>query len=204
VFEGVEGAGKSTQVRRLADWCEARGVRALVTREPGGTSLGEEIRRALLHGGAVPARSELLLYLAARAALVDAVIQPALGGGTVVIADRYELSTLAYQGFGRDLALSDVKALNAFATGGLRPDLTLLLEVTPEAGRSRNAARQPDRIEREAEAFHARVAAAYDHLAAADAAVVRIDGSADTDTVARAIRAALVERYPETFADGLG
>lgn len=203
VFEGVEGAGKSTQVRRLAAWCEEHGVPVLVTREPGGTAVGEEIRRALLDGGDVPPRSELLLYLAARAALVETVIRPALRDGRVVIADRYELSTLAYQGFGRDLGLEEVRALNAFATRGLAPDLTLLLALDPAEGRARR--RSPrDRLEREAGEFHDRVAAAYATLAEGDPGVVRIDARGTEDAVAEAVRGTLRTRFPETFPDGSG
>ncbi len=206
VFEGVEGAGKSTQVRRLAAWCEANGVPVLVTREPGGTTLGEEIRRLLLDGGDVPARSELLLYLAARAALVETIVRPALKAGRVVVADRFELSTLAYQGFGRDLGLEQVRQINAFATGGLRPDLTLLLELDPARGRARRAgsATGPDRIEREADEFHRRVASAYDQLATRDETVVRIDASHDAHVIEAEIRRVLCERHPETFPNPQG
>ena len=206
VLEGVEGAGKSTQARRLALWCEAAGVNAVFTREPGGTALGEQIRRLLLDGGDVPARSELLLLLAARAALLDEVIRPALAAGRVVIADRYELSTLAYQGYGRDLALREVRALNAFATGGLRPDLTIVLDLPPEVGRERkeSAAAGIDRIEREADAFHARVAEGYRTLAQTEPTVVSVDAGGEADRVQRAILDILRERFPETFPDREG
>lgn len=206
VLEGVEGAGKSTQVRRLEAWCRAAGIPVVVTREPGGTALGEEIRRLVLEGGEVPPRSELLLYLAARAALVDAVVLPALARGDVVIADRYELSTLAYQGSGRDLALAEVRSINRFATSGLVPDLTILLELDPAEGRARReaAAAQPDRIEREAEAFHDRVAAAYAELAAGDGSVVRVDARGDPDAVQGAILEVLRDRFPETFENRAG
>ena len=155
VLEGVEGAGKSTQARRLAGWCDAAGIAAHLTREPGGTVLGEQIRQLLLDGGEIPPRSELLLMLAARAALVDEVIRPALAAERVVIADRYELSTLAYQGYGRDLAMREIRALNEFATGGIHPDLTILLDLPSTEGRERKEAASAgvDRIERETEAF---------------------------------------------------
>jgi dTMP kinase len=206
VLEGVEGAGKSTQARRLAAWCGAAGVNAVFTREPGGTALGEQIRRLLLDGGDVPPRSELLLMLAARAALVDEVIRPALGAGRVVIADRYELSTLAYQGYGRDLALREVRALNAFATGGLRADLTIVLDLPPVVGRERkeSAAAGIDRIEREADTFHARVAEGYRALAQTEPAVVCLDASGPVDVVQHAILDVLRERFLETFPDREG
>lgn len=206
VFEGVEGSGKSTQVRRLAAWCEAAGVPVLVTREPGGTALGEQIRRVLLEGGDVPPRSELLLYLAARAALVDGVVRPALAEGTVVLADRYELSTLAYQGYGRDLALDEVRSLNTFATAGMRPDATVFLDLDPAQGRARRAAAgwSRDRMEREADAFHDRVATAYRALAAGDEAILRVDARGGEDEVEAAIRDSLRVRFPETFPDRVG
>jgi dTMP kinase len=206
VLEGVEGAGKSTQSRRLSAWCESAGVKAVFTREPGGTALGEQIRRLLLEGGDVPPRSELLLLLAARAALVDEVIRPALEAGQVVCADRYELSTLAYQGYGRDLALREVRALNAFATGGLRPDLTIVLDLPPVVGRERkeSAAAGVDRIEREADTFHARVAEGYRTLAQNEPAVVCIDASGAADAVEQAILDVLRQRFPETFPNRVG
>lgn len=204
VFEGVEGSGKSTQVERLAARCRAAGRTVVVTREPGGTPLGEEMRRLLLHGDEVPPRSELLLYLAARAALVDGVVKPALERGAVVIADRFELSTLAYQGFGRDLALEDVAALNAFATAGLKPDATVLLDLDPAAGRARRAAAgaDRDRIEREPDHFHERVARAYRELSAQDPTVLRIEARGTVDEVEAAVIAVLRSRFPETFPEG--
>lgn len=206
VLEGVEGAGKSTQAKRLAAWCEAAGVNAVFTREPGGTALGEQIRRLLLEGGDVPPRSELLLLLAARAALLDEVIRPALAAGRLVIADRYELSTLAYQGYGRDLAFREVRALNAFATGGLRPDLTIVLDLPPVIGRERkeSAATAVDRIEREADSFHARVAAGYRALAQTEPGVVCVDARGEADAVQSAILNVLRERFPETFPNRAG
>lgn len=139
VLEGVEGSGKTTQARLLGERLARAGIDHLVTREPGGTATGEEIRRLLLHGGEVPARAELLLMLAARAVFVEEVVRPALARGAVVVADRYELSTLAYQGYGRGLPLDEVRRMNAFATGGLTADLTLVLDVPPEVGAARRA-----------------------------------------------------------------
>jgi dTMP kinase len=206
VFEGVEGAGKSTQVRRLAGWLEARGVSHVVAREPGGTPLGESIRALLLGGGAVEPRAELLLVLAARAALVEAVVRPALAAGRVVLADRFSLSTLAYQGYGRGLPLAEVRALDAFARGGIEPDLTILLEVPAAAGAARRAGRGsgPDRIEAAGRAFHDRVAAGYRELAGVERGVERLDGAGTVDAVHASVTALLRHRFPETFRKGAG
>jgi dTMP kinase len=202
VLEGVEGCGKSTQAQRLGDWLTARGIACRVTREPGGTQIGEEIRRALLHGGAeVPARTELLLMLASRAAFVEQVVTPALASGAVVIADRYELSSLAYQGYGRGLPLEEVRAANSFATGGLSPELTIVLEVewaeaVARRGRTGAAA---DRIERAGDEFHQRVAEAYRLLSEREPGVEAVSGSGDVDSVHESIIRLLSSRFPETF-----
>jgi dTMP kinase len=202
VLEGVEGSGKSTQAKLLGGWLTAAGVQHLLTREPGGTTVGEEIRRALLHGGDMPARTELLLYLAARAALVEQVVRPALDAGEVVIADRYELSTFAYQGYGRGLALDQVRVANAMATGGLAPDLTIVLELAPAAGAARRQAAggEADRIERAGDEFHESVARAYRLLSESEAGVIAIAGGDSPDGVQHAIRSLLRARFPETFA----
>ena len=158
-FEGIEGSGKSTQVALLAERLRARGQAPLLVREPGGTELGEETRRLVLHGAAdVSPAAELFLYLVARAELVARVIRPALEAGRVVIADRYELSSRAYQAAGRGLPEARVRSAIALATGGLAPDLYVVLDVPVRAGRSRQAAqgKRPDRIERADEAFHRR------------------------------------------------
>lgn len=207
VFEGIEGSGKSTQARMLADWLGARGRDAILTREPGGTQIGEEIRRALLHGGDdVPARTELLLMLAARAAFVDAVVRPALERGAVVVADRYELSSVAYQGYGRGVALDELRRVNHFATGGLKPDLTLVLEVDLAEGASRReaAGRTADRIERAGDAFHRSVAEAYRLLAREEPGVVAVDGTGEAERVHGAVLEVLAARFPETFAAAKG
>jgi dTMP kinase len=201
VFEGVEGSGKSTQARWLAEWLEVRGIASYLCREPGGTALGEEIRALVLEGGAVPPRSELLLMLAARAVFVDEVVRPRLAAGEVVIADRYELSTLAYQGYGRGLPLDDVRRLNDFATGGLHPDLTLVLDIPPAEGeaRRRAAGRSSDRIERAGAAFHERVGEAYRLLAESEPGVELVDGLAPPEVVRGAIIERLARHFPETF-----
>ena len=201
VFEGVEGSGKSTQARLLAEWLTGAGIPNVLTREPGGTQVGEEIRRALLHGGDIPARTELLLMVAARAAFVAQVVRPALERGDLVIADRYELSSLAYQGYGRGLHLEDVRSVNAFATGGLRPDLTILLEVEPEEGaaRRRRAGAVADRIESAGDEFHRTVAGAYRLLSETEEDVAVVAGGASPEAVQARIRALLRDRFPETF-----
>lgn len=161
-FEGIEGAGKGTQVRLAKDYLESQGHQVLVTREPGGTTLGENLRDTLLeHGQAtVDARAEALLFAASRAQHVSHVIRPALEEGKVILCDRYLDSSLAYQGTGRGLGEQDVLSLNVWATQGLFPDLVILLHLEPDQGLSRIGGDQ-DRIESEDEAFHAKVADAF-------------------------------------------
>jgi dTMP kinase len=165
-FEGVEGAGKGTQIRLAKEWLESQGIEVLVTREPGGTPVGEEVRRVLLdhETGRIEPRTEALLFAASRAQHVATVIRPALAAGAVVICDRYIDSSLAYQGSGRGLGEQDVLTLNVWATQGLFPDLVLLLHLEPEAGLLRSL-EEPDRIEMEGEDFHAKVADAYLRIA---------------------------------------
>lgn len=163
VFEGPEGAGKTTQLRRLATWLAARGPAPVCVREPGGTVLGDAVRRLLLETpGPVDAAAEALLFMASRAALVGEVITPALARGKTVLADRYFLSTYAYQIAGRGLAEPAVRAANALATRGVTPDLTLVFSAPAAARRARTAQRgAPDRMERADDAFHARVERAF-------------------------------------------
>jgi dTMP kinase len=205
-FEGGEGSGKTTQVRMLADWLTRQGRAPVVAREPGSTPLGERVRATVLADLSleVPARSELFLMLAARAAFVQQVVRPALAAGQVVIADRFELSTLAYQGGGRGLPADEIVACNRVATGGLAPDATLLLELDPEEGarRQRAAGMDPDRMERAGADFHRRVADAYRDLAGRVAGLVRVDAGAPPDEVHRRVVAALAARFPETFPAG--
>lgn len=201
-FEGTEGAGKTTQVRRLAWHLAERGVPPLVAREPGSTPLGEQVRAWVLEAGALPSRSELFLLLAARAAFVEQVVRPALDAGLIVIADRFELSTLAYQGAGRGLPLEEIRAANQLATVGTRPDMTILLELSPEEGARRQAAagKLPDRMERESVDFHARVAAGYRSLAGRVHGLVRVDARGTEDAVHTRVLEVLSVRFPETFA----
>jgi len=191
-FEGGEGCGKSTQVRRLKAALEAEGIRVLLTREPGGTPLAEKIRGLLKDELADPPcdRSELLLFLAARAQLVKNVIRPALSEGTWVISDRFSDSTVAYQGYGRGLDIELIKAANAFACEDLAPDLTLLLDVEPAVSaarmRSREAATHTtaDRIECAGDVFHARLRAGFLEMAAQEPVrIVRVDANGTPDEV---------------------
>lgn len=191
-FEGGEGCGKSTQVRRLAAALEKKGVRVLLTREPGGTRLSEQIRGLLKDEIQDPPvdRAELLLFLAARAQLVRNVIRPALESGTWVVSDRFSDSTLAYQGYGRGLPLDCVRAANDFACEGLKPDITLLLDVDPATARERMRGREEatntkaDRIERAGDDFHARLRRGFLEMAAAEPSrIATIDASGTEDEV---------------------
>jgi len=165
-FEGVEGAGKGTQIRLAKEWLEEQGAEVLVTREPGGTELGEQLRTMLLdHGtGHIEPKTEALLFAASRAQHVASVIRPALAESKVVITDRYIDSSLAYQGWARGVGEQDVLTLNVWATQGLFPDLVILLHLEPEAGLLRSL-EEPDRIEMEGGDFHAKVSDAYLRIA---------------------------------------
>lgn len=210
VFEGPEGAGKSTQLLRLAAWLAERGPAPRVVREPGTSAVGAEIRRLLLDPAhAIAPAAEALLFLAARAQLVAEELRPALAGGETVLADRFFLSTYAYQIAGRGLPEREVVDANRLATGGLVPDLTLLVTVPPEVGLARAAGRGAhDRMEQAGAAFHARVADAFarfsteawqrDHPEAGP--VVPIDGTAAPDRVFDAVRAAVLAHRPSPGA----
>ncbi|HSL56736.1 MAG TPA: dTMP kinase [Acidimicrobiales bacterium] len=190
-FEGADFTGKSTQAARLADH-----LGALLTREPGGTRLGERVRDLLLDPlhDEMADRAEALLYAAARAQHVAEVIRPALDSGRTVVTDRFVASSLAYQAAGRGLDLDTVRSLSEFAVDGTWPDLNVLIEVPAEVRRTRAAA-TPDRLEGAGDAFHDRVAAAFAAFAAADPehwAVV--DGSGPVDEVAQRVRAVVADR----------
>ena len=169
--EGVDGAGKTTVAEALAEALRGDGRDVTLLREPGGVELSERIR-ALVKDPAVRvgARAEALLYAAARAQLCEEQLEPLLADGRWVLLDRFVDSSLAYQGAGRGLGVEEIRELNAFATGGLAPDCTLLLRIDPAAGLARAAGRaeHPDRLEREAPAFFATIGAAYDALAEAE------------------------------------
>jgi dTMP kinase len=167
--EGLDGAGKTTLVAGLARLLAARGIDVLVLREPGGVELSERIRDLVKDPElAVDPRAEALLYAAARAQLVAEQIEPLLAEGRWVLLDRFVDSSLAYQGAGRGLGVEQVRTLNEFATGGLKPDRTLLLRVDAALGRKRIEDREHDRLEREDEHFFTAIATAYDQLAAAE------------------------------------
>jgi dTMP kinase len=170
-FEGTEGSGKSVQARRLVERLRDRGLAVVATHEPGGTPVGRELRNLLLARDdlAVGARAEALLMNASRAQLVDTLIRPALERGEVVVCDRFADSTLAYQGAGRGLDMQALNSVISFATAGLRPDMTLLLDLPVEMGLARKHAQEAgNRFEAETLAFHGRVRAAYRELAQAD------------------------------------
>jgi dTMP kinase len=167
-FEGVDGSGKSTQLAALASALTTRGIPVVTTREPGGTPLGEAIRRVVLDQSfsGMSARAELLLYLASRAEHVDRVIRPALERGALVLCDRFTEATLAYQAYGRGLSLSDVTGLTRFAAADIEPDLVVLLDLPVEDGLARVRERRGlNRLDQETVAFHGRVRDGYLALA---------------------------------------
>lgn len=202
-FEGPEGGGKSTHVAELAARLRAEGKTVLVTREPGGTKLAEQIRALVREEVEDPpvTRSEVLLFLAARAQVVSQVIKPALARGEWVICDRFADSTFAYQGYGRGIDVRLLKELNDFATEGLKPDLTILLDVPSEVSRARLAERQKatdtkaDRIEQAGETFHRRLREGFLELAKAEPErFVVIDSSGDRAEVDEKIIKAVHDR----------
>lgn len=195
-FEGGEGCGKSTQIKRLESYLKEKGVEVLVTREPGGTRLAELIRGLLKDEKDDPPcdRAELLLFLAARAQLVKNVIVPALDSGVWVLSDRFSDSTFAYQGYGRGLDLEILKIANDFACDSLKPDLTLLLDVSPEVASARMRKREKetntsaDRIELAGDEFHHKLREGFHALAAAESDRIHtIDASGTPDEVWEAV-----------------
>ncbi|MCG9884513.1 MAG: dTMP kinase [Cyanobacteria bacterium] len=212
-FEGIDGAGKTTQIQRVQGWLlnhpAWRSRRSLVvTREPGGTAIGRQLRQLLLAGPSLAEGegerldegAELMLYAADRAQHVATVLVPTLMQGGVVLCDRYVDSTIAYQGYGRQLNLKMIEVLNNLATSGLRPDLTLWLDVPVDAGALRRQRRSPgevgDRLEEEGRAFHERVRSGFAALAQRDCdRVVRIDGTGDEATVFAQVQGVLRDRF---------
>jgi dTMP kinase len=199
-FEGPEGAGKTTQAARLEATLRARGLRVVATREPGGTALGERIREVLLapSGEAIDPLADALLFNAARRQLVAEVIEPALAAGTTVICARFADSTRAYQGYGGGLPLAELERLEAVATGGLRPDRTILLDLPVEIGLARKAPDDRTRFETSFDlSFHQRVRNGFMAMAAAEATrFVVIDASGDPDDIARRALRAVDPLFP--------
>lgn len=194
VFEGGEGAGKSTQEALLAQWLNERGRIVVRTREPGGTPAGEAIRTVLLSNdyAGLTDRAEALLFAAARGEHAAHVIRPALEAGKVVVCDRYLDSSVAYQGYGRDLGVDFVRDLSLWATQDLRPDLTVLLDIDPSIGLSR--VQSPDRLESEPIEYHERVRQAFLAIASNEPeCYLVIDASQDPDAIAELIRERVAE-----------
>jgi dTMP kinase len=200
-LEGPDGSGKTSQADRLARDLEREGRTTVLVREPGGTALGERLRDLLLHRSeiAIDPLSDALLFNAARAQLVSEVIRPALAVGATVVCARFADSTLAYQGYGAGVDLDVLRGLEAIATGGLTPDLTILLDLPVEQGLARKGTGGLTRFETELDAaFHGRVREGFLALAAADPARWRVvDASGPRSAVAKAIRAAVSEVIPE-------
>ena len=203
VLEGADGVGKTTQTALLSSWMESREIEHVVAREPGGTPLGEAVRDLILRETDlhIAPEPELLLILAARAAFVSEVVKPALAAGKVVLADRFALSTLAYQGYGRGLPLDDVRDGLRIATGGLEPDLYIILDIPIEESSARQAASgiKLDRIEREGDGFLQSVRQGYLALGDSELGVRVLNGSGPPEAVQDRVRELLIEIFPETF-----
>ena len=201
VVEGGEGVGKSTQVQRLRAFLEGMGLNVVVTREPGGTALGEDIRKVVLRGreGSMRPEAELLLILAARAAMVREVVEPALAAGRWVLSDRFDLSSFAYQGYGRGIPVGRIAHLNEFATGGLAPDLCIVLDLPVGEGMARQACagKSRDRFESEGRGFLGRVRRGYVELAGSRAGAVLVSARGSAGDVEERIRREVALAFPE-------
>lgn len=196
-FEGGDGVGKSTQISLLADFLRENGHEVVVTREPGGTELGRQIRQLLLHGGEVSPRAEALLYAADRSHHANTVIRPALERGAIVLCDRYLDSSVAYQGAGRILGAQEIRDLSLWATEELLPDMTFLLDMPVEVSAARVGGEQ-DRIESAGRDFHEAVRAQFLELAAKEPERWRVlDASADIETIAAQIREYVAPLCPQ-------
>jgi dTMP kinase len=204
-LEGVEGAGKSTQARMLGEWLESSGIPFTLTREPGGTEVGEVIRTVVQDRPelSIPPETELLLYLAARTAFVKELALPVLERGELLIADRFSLSTYAYQGYGRGLDLEEVRRMDRFASGGLAPDVYVVLDLPVEEGRARQKAegKREDRLESSGEEFLEAVGRGYRELAATDETVRMVDALGTPLEVHARVREVLRRDLPETFVN---
>lgn len=210
VLEGPEAVGKSTQLRRLVEWMRGSGLDVLSLREPGGTPVGDDLRRIVLDPAAsLSPRTEALLFMASRAELVEQVIRPALEAKRVVVLDRFFLSTYAYQIFGRGLSAEDVRAANRFATGGLVPDLTVMLRMPLAESLKRLERRRSgqDRIEKASRDFHERVAAAFDVFGSQKwqtenpevGRVAAVDALGSEEEVFARLRSAVEAAWPGSF-----
>jgi dTMP kinase len=207
VFEGGDGSGKSTQARQVAAAVRDRGIEVVLTREPGGTAIAEELRSLVLDPAHAPvdARTEALLYATARSSHVHRVILPALQRGAVVVCDRFVDSSLAYQGVGRGLGIGAVARLNAFGTEGLLPDLTVVLDAPAELGRARRGERQgaEDRLEAEPDSFHESVRGVFLDLAAKDPQrYLVLDASLPADRLTADVLAYVEPRLPRSSFRG--
>jgi dTMP kinase len=199
VFEGVEGCGKTTQMQLCFQWLESLNISVLLTREPGGTALGKDLRALLLEKSLskpVGEVTELLLYAADRAQHIEEELKPNLATGKFILCDRYTDSTIAYQGYGRGLDMSLINNLNQIATGGLKSDITIWLDVDVEVGLSRKRGQTKlDRIEQETMDFHRRVQQGYTELAVSNPSrIVKIDGNYNQDIVQKNIQEILQKR----------
>ena len=205
-FEGLDGSGKSTQFRLFADWLQAQGYNILETREPGGTNIGDQIRDILhsLDNVEMHPHTELLLYVASRAQLISEVLRPHLDAGTIVLSDRFADSTIAYQGYGHDIDLQTLNMLLNFATGGLKPDITLYLDITAEKGleRRQEAASKGEewnRLDAQKLAFHQKVYEGYQNLINAEPKRwVVIDAIGTVEDIHHAICDRLLPMLPVT------
>ncbi|WP_228386549.1 dTMP kinase [Ornithinicoccus halotolerans] len=200
-FEGGDGAGKSTQARLVAQALQGRGLRVVTTREPGGTTVGAAIREVLLHGEHVAPRAEALLFAADRAHHAATVVRPALAAGAVVLCDRFMDSSVAYQGAARGLAHAEVRQLSLWATEGLVPHLTVVLDVDAASAVARRG-KEPDRLERESLDFHERVRAGFLALAEADPGrYLVLEATRPPRQLAEAVLAALEPQLAQVAAD---
>jgi dTMP kinase len=203
-LDGIDGAGKSAQIGRLADWLRGRGHAVTTCRDPGSTPVGDAVRAILLdrHDLHLAPTAEMFLYMAARAQLVADVVAPALGRGEWVVSDRFLLANIVYQGHAGGLDPEDIRSAGAVATGGLMPDLVLLLDVDLETS-ARRLDRPLDKLESRGDDFRARLRAGYLAEAARDPSrIVVIDATADIDTVGASIRAAVTAAFPDLATSG--
>jgi dTMP kinase len=197
-LEGPEGSGKTSQLPRLAEFLRQKGFDLITTREPGGTSIGDQIRKVLfdLDNKGMNPRSEILLFQASRAQLVDQVIRPALKSGKVVLCDRYADSTLAYQGYGHGVDMNTLREIVSFATGGLKPDLTIFLDISVEVGlKRRNKGGDWNRLDDYDKDFHQRVYSGYQRLIAEEPQRwVRVNAAQEPDLVAKDLQSVVLGR----------